>query len=234
MPVRVNDPKSLEEWIVKTDQRLRDLEARRLDAAAGLQKDEATKEMSAKISEDSGNAAKIGEDGGIYSENTTQSIEDHTPLYIQKFMTANQSIPTAADTLVSWGGQDIKGTWTNDATSITIPETDFYQIAINWQWTNNATGVRAVHMTVNSTVVTTGSKYASTFPSTTLNETAHNLIGHGLFNSGDILRVYVFQSSGVALNGGGPYFGDIRGRWSIVKVHDAENPTLVTDTADTA
>jgi len=230
MPVRVNDPKSLEDWVVNTENRLRKLEARRLDAADGLTKDEATKQIGVKVSEDAGNAAKIGEDGGVYAENTTQSIADHTPLYMQKFTTGAQSINNTTDTLLSWAGTDASGTWTSDTTSITIPADGHYHVSVTYPWANNATGIRAIHVLLNSTTVTTGSIFAGTIPVESNNESLCLISDYRNFVTGDVLRVYGFQSSGAALNGGTPYFGDVRGRWAVVKVHDAENPTLVTDT----
>lgn len=231
MAVRENDPQKLQDWMVKTEQRLRMLENRRLEAGNGLSQDHATKTMDARISDDPGNSASIGDDGGIKATDTVTTAADHNPLNITKFMTAGQSIPNVTDTLVSWGGTDTSGTWVNDATSITIPIAGFYMVSFTWQWANNATGVRAAHMTVNSTTVTTGSKFATTVPITTANETAHGFAEVGNFAVNDLLRMYVFQSSGAALSGGGPYFGDIRGRWSLFRLHDAFPPDLTQSTA---
>lgn len=230
MPIRVNDPKSLEDWIVKTDQRLRDLEARRIEAADGLSEDPATKQMSARISDDPGNSASIGEDGGIKATDTVTTAADHTPHFIYKHMTAGQSINNTTDTLVSWGFTYTTGIWTSDATSITIPEDGIYHTTFSWQWANNATGIRAAHMTVNSTSVVAGSRYTCTVPITTANETVHAFSEPSTYLAGDILRMYVFQSSGAALSGGGPYFGDIRGRWTVTKVFDAYPPALTQST----
>lgn len=231
MPERQNDPRKLEDWMVKVDQRLRELEARRLDAGDGTQIDHATKTVSAKISEDPNNSAAIGEDGGIKATDTVTSAADHTPLFIYKHMTAGQSINNTTDTLVSWGFTYTSGTWTSDATSITIPEDGIYHVTFSWQWANNATGIRAAHMTVNSTVVTTGSRYASTLSIVSNNEAVHNFGEPSTYTAGDILRIYVFQSSGAALSGGGPYFGDIRGRWTVTKVFDSYPPALEQSTA---
>ena len=231
MPVRSNDPRKLEEWIVNTDQRLRMLESRRIDAAAGLSQDHATKQMSARISEDPGNSASIGEDGGIKATDTVTTAADHSPLYMQKFTTGAQSINNATDTLLSWAGTDSSGTWTSDTTSITIPEDGHYHVAVAYPWANNGTGIRAIHVTLNSTVVTTGSIFAGTVPALSNNETLCHISDYRFFVAGDLLRVYGFQSSLAALNGGTPYFGDVRGRWAVVKVHDAYPPALEQSTA---
>lgn len=230
MAVRENDPQKLNEWMVKVDKRLRMLENRRLDAGTGTEIDHATKQVNAKISDDPGNATSIGEDGGIKSTDTVTTATEVTPHNITKFMTTGQSIGNAADTLVSWQGEGVQGTWTRDATSITIPLDGYYLVTFTWQWANNATGVRALHMTVNNTVVTAGSRFASTVPITTANETTHALAETSFFTAGDVLRMYAFQSSGGNLSGGGAYFGDVRGRWSVVKLHDSFPPELTQTT----
>lgn len=231
MPERVNDPKKLEDWMVKVEQRLRELEARRLDAGTGTEVDHATKTVSAKISDDPGNSTTIGEDGGIKSTDTITTADDHSPLYMQKFTTGSQSINNATDTLLSWGGTDASGTWTSDGTSITIPQDGHYHVTVTYPWANNATGIRAIHVLLNSTVVTTGSIFAGTIPVESNNESLCLISDYRNFVTGDVLRVYGFQSSGIALNGGTPYFGDVRGRWAVVKVHDAYPPALSQTTA---
>ena len=95
---------------------------------------------------------------------------------------------------------------------------------------NNATGLRGLKITVNSTVPGTSSKFSNTFPTVANVEAAHGVSEYGLMNEGDVIRAYVFQNSGGALSGGGPYFGDIRGRLSVVKVHDSFPPELTTET----
>ena len=226
MPGRVNDPRDLESWMVKVDQRLRQLEARRIDAMEGLTQDHATKQMSARISEDSGNAAAIGEDGGIFAENTVTTASDHTPLIILKEMTAGQSIPNATDTLVSWGSESKNTGFTTTATTIEIPEAGDYLINFQWQWANNAIGIRGLKITNNSVTVSTGSILSNTFPTVSNNEAAHGIAAVIDFAGGEVLRAYVFQSSLGALSGGGPYFGDIRGRWQVAKMHDSFPPAL--------
>ena len=235
MPTRENDPRKLEDWMVKVEQRLRQLESRRLDAGAGLSQDHATKQMGVKVSEDAGNGAKIGEDGGVYAQDTITTAASHDPLYIVKFTTAAQTnINSGSDTILSWGGTDSTGTWTSDSTSITIPEDGHYIVLCTYPWANNGTGIRAIHMTVNSVTVTTGSRFAGTVPALSNNETLCHFADSGGFTSGDVLRVYGFQSSGLnPLNGGTPYFGDVRGRWTVMKVHDAFPPALTTETAAT-
>lgn len=229
MPGRVNDPRDLESWMVKVDQRLRQLEARRIDAMEGLSQDHATKQISARISEDDGNKAKIGEDGGIFADGTTTTAADNTPAIVLKEMTTGQSIANATDVLVSWQTEVKNVGFTTTATTITIVEAGDYLIAAQWQWANNATGVRGLKITLNSTVVSTGSILSQTFPSVTANEAAHGLTAIIDLAAGDILRCYVFQSSGVALSGGGAYFGDIRGRMQVAKWGDAYAPELTTE-----
>lgn len=235
MPIRINDPKSLEDWIVKTDQRLRDLEARRIDAKEGLEADPATKEMRARISGDSGNVASIGEDGGIYAEGglTSVSADDHTPLIILKEMTAGQSINAGTDTLVSWGSEPKNTGFTSTATAITIPEAGDYLIQFQWQWANNAVGTRAIKVLNGGTGVAADvvnfSILSDTRPVVANVETAQGISATIDFAGGEVLRCFVFQGSGGALSGGGPYFGDIRGRWQISKVHDAFPPALTTE-----
>lgn len=235
MPIRVNDPKSLEDWIVKTDQRLRELEARRLDAADGLTQDHATKQMAVKVSDDPNNSAAIGSDGGVYAADTVTSAADHTPLLIQQFMTASATITNAADTLIVWSSSSSTGTWTSTTSTITIPEDGWYHVNVAWPWTNNATGTRAIHVTLNSTTVATGSTMAGQCDPAN-GETACLISDYRQFAAGDVLRVYAFQNSGGNLTGGTPYFGDVRGRWTVVKVHDSYPPelTTATDTTTTA
>lgn len=71
MPVRDNEPRALDEWMAEVETRLRQLEARSLAAGEGAELDQATDTVSAKISEDAGNTARIGSDGGIYATTTT-------------------------------------------------------------------------------------------------------------------------------------------------------------------
>lgn len=236
MPVRLNDPKTLEKWIVDTDQRLRTLEARRLDAADGLTKDEATKQMAVKVSEDAGNGASIGEDGGVFAQDTVTTADDHTPLWIQLYMTSGtgQSIPNAADTLIVWQATYTSGTWTSTASTITIPEDGFYGVALDFPWQQNTTGTnRVVHVTLNSTAVATGSTMvAQTYPAA--GEVSSVMTDFRVFAAGDVLRCYAFQNSTVpaagALNGGSVYFGDVRGRWTVWKMGDSYPPSLTQST----
>lgn len=225
MAIRQNEPRDLEKWMVDIEQRMRSLEARRLDAGPGFEVDHATKTGSAKISDNPENATKIGEDGGIESTNTVTTADDHNPLIIQKYMTAGQNIPTGADTTISWGGTASSGTWTSDATSITIPEDGFYHVNVHWQWANNATGTRVVHVTLNSTAVTTNSTMANQIDPEE-GEPAQCLSDYRFFTAGDQLFIRVFQNSGVTLGAGGPYFGDVRGRWTVAKWGDAYPPAL--------
>lgn len=233
MPIRENDPRKLEDWMVKVDQRLRDLEARRLDPGNGTAIDQPTKTVEARLSEDDGNAASFGSDGGIYAENTVVSAADNTPLIVLKEMTAGQSIANITDVLVSWGAEVANTGFTTTATAITIPEAGNYLICAQWQWANNATGVRGLKIVNGGTGVAadvaTNSILSQTFPSVTANEAAHGLSAVIDFAGGEVLRCFVFQSSGAALSGGGPYFGDIRGRLQIAKMHDAFPPTLTTE-----
>lgn len=228
MPGRVNDPRDLEAWMVKIEQRLRQLEARRIDAAEGLDQDHATKQMKAKISEDDGNAAKIGEDGGIYAENTdtVTTAANHDPLIIQKFMTADASMTNGGDTLIVWSSEASSGTWSTTTSTITIPEDGWYHVNVHWPWDNNTTGTRVIHVTLNSTTVTTGSTMAAqSDPEEGENITI--LSDYRFFTAGDVLRVYGFQNSGTnPLPAGGPYFGDVRGRWTVAKWGDAYPPAL--------
>lgn len=230
MPGRINDPQDLEDWMVKTDQRLRQLESRRLDAGAGTEVDYATKTVSTKISADDGNTATIGEDGGIYAPDTVTTASPHTPLIVMKEMTASQNIANATDSLITWGAETLNQGFTTTTTSaITIPEAGNYLITFQWQWANNATGIRGLKITLNSVTVGTGSILSNTLPVVSNNESAHQISSVIDFAGGEILRAYVFQSSGGALLGGGPYFGDIRGRWQITKMHDAPAPELTTE-----
>lgn len=228
MPGRINDPRDLEAWMVKIEQRLRQLEARRIDAAEGLDQDHATKQMKAKISEDDGNSAKIGEDGGIYAENTdtVTTAANHDPLIIQKFMTGTMNMGNGADTLIVWSSEASSGTWSTTTSTITIPEDGWYHCNVEWQWATNATGNRVIHVTLNSTSVPTGSCFASS-KDPEEGEPTHTLSGYRFFTAGDVLRVYGFQNSGVnPLGAGGPYFGDVRGRWTVAKWGDAYPPAL--------
>lgn len=232
MPVRLNDPKSLEEWIVKVDQRLRELEARRLDAGQGTQIDHATKQVSAKISDDPNNAATIGEDGGILATDTVTSASDHSPLYIQKYLNVNASVNSGTDTDIIWSAETTNGNWSTTSTDITIPEDGYYYVNVNMNWTTNATGTRIIRVYSPGTVTT-----ASVFTNTNTpgnNECVQVLAGVKDFAAGTTLRVNAFQNSGLnPLTCGGPYFGDIRARWTIFKVFDSYPPELTTDTATT-
>lgn len=230
MPDRVNDPRDLQSWMAQCERRIRALEARRIDAGAGLSQDYATKEMNARISGDTGNAATLGEDGGIYAENTITSAADHNPLIIQKFMTAGQTIGNAADTLVSWSTQASSGNWTTTASAITIPEDGWYHVNVEWQWANNITGNRVVHVVINGTGVpadVTTNSIAASSKDPEEGEPTHTLSHYHTFVAGDVLRVFVFQNSGGNLGGGGPYFGDVRGRFTVAKWGDAYPPELI-------
>lgn len=229
MPVRVNDPKSLEDWIVRTEQRIRDLEARRLDPGSGTSIDPATKEISAKISEDPGNSASIGEDGGIKATDTVTTASPHDPFIIQMYKTASQTIGTGADVLAVFEASAASGTWTFTTTTITIPEDGWYHVNVEWQWGTNATGNRVVHITLNSTSVPAGSIAASSKDPED-GEPTHTLSHYHTFLTGDVLRVYVFQNSGGNLGGGGPYFGDVRGRFTVAKYGDSYPPDLTQTT----
>lgn len=231
MPDRVNDPRDLQAWMAQCERRLRALETRRIDPGDGVSLDYATKTMSARISQDTGNAATLGEDGGIYAESGIQSIEDHTPLYIQFGKTAGQSIPTGNDTVVSWDTVESTGNWTSSATTATIPEDGRYHISFTWQWANTTTAtLRGLKITVNSTAPGTSSIFSNTMLAIAVGgvgkETAHGISEYETFVAGDVIRAYVYHEHGVNLSGGGPYFSDIRGRLTIVKVHDAFPPTL--------
>ena len=67
MPVRANEPRKLDEWMVDVEQRLRQLEARGVSAGEGLEKDHGTETVAAKFSADAGNIAVAGTDAGIYA-----------------------------------------------------------------------------------------------------------------------------------------------------------------------
>lgn len=236
MPGRINDPRDLETWMVKVDQRLRQLESRRLDAGDGTQVDHATKQVSARISEDPGNSASIGEDGGIKATDTVTTATDHTPLIVLLEMTASTNVANNTDTIVTWSSEAKNTGFTTTTTTVTIPEDGDYSIDFQWQWANSTAGQRVIGVLLNGTSVAANSilrqglPSAYTSPALTAIEAAHSL--HAVIDllANDVLRFVVYQNSGGVLGGGGPYFGDVRGRAQVAKFHDSFPPALTQTT----
>lgn len=136
-----------------------------------------------------------------------------------------QNIPNNAATLyATWnngsGTADIEeplGVWSWTGSTITIPEAGDYMVAVFVPWANNVSGTeRSMEVRRAGTIVDLDNRPVA-------NGYAYNrIVNMFRFAQGDSFEVRVYQNSGVALNCGGPNFGDAWAQLSVFKVGTAD------------
>ncbi len=125
-----------------------------------------------------------------------------------------QSIPNNAYTAIAWNGErtDTDGVHAAGSSQVVITQAGLYSISPSATFVNNATGVRAIQLLLNGSVLrNVGVGAVSGFGTTIQTPTLYVQCVVG-----DILTVEVYQNSGAALNLAAATVGDyslFNGAW---------------------
>ena len=123
---------------------------------------------------------------------------------------ATQSIANNTITALSFDTQDVDtdACFAPTSTNITVNTTGIYLLTASVQYAANASGVRELGFRKNGTIIDTGFGPLAANTPATANAAVITVTGMASFVATDIITLYVFQNSGVAL--------DAQGRASIV------------------
>lgn len=141
---------------------------------------------------------------------------------------AVQSVPNITVTGVIWDSEreDTPGWWASgNPTYIQVTEAGVFMVTVQTQWADNSTANRSIHLQLNGTLggawVTDGQILAGNPVSTARFEQGQNLSWVGRLAANDKLSVWVYQSTGAALNFGGlnrPGGSSANSEFSVVKI----------------
>lgn len=120
-------------------------------------------------------------------------------------LTANLSVANNATTLIPNSSltvaKDTDAGWSTTNSTYTIPVTGFYRARLFPLYASNATGDRYTNITLNSTDTTVGSiGEEGTGGSASYNAYHKVSVEDQVLSATDVLRFYVYQNSGAALN----------------------------------
>jgi hypothetical protein len=132
------------------------------------------------------------------------SARTQKPFFAAK-LSGNLSLTNNTTTLIPNGSltiaKDTDSGWSSGSSNYAIPVNGFYRIRLFAMYQNNATGDRYTNVTLNGTSTTTDSiAEIGSGGSATYNAYHHAVVADRLLSAGDILRFYVYQNSGGALN----------------------------------